>query len=163
MSETQGWQFRLAGPDDAEAFTRWTLSNPLIDPRDIEAGKKKNNPTVVYFAVENSDGVVMGFTPVYLQMTLAHLVLNPDVSSEEIKRTLKMGLDGVVAFAASYGIHELTMLSRAEYPVAKWAMRQGFELDPRQFFKLDIGKSLGYDRVEGSNGVCLPTHESSER
>ena len=133
---------RLAEPADAEAFTNWTLSNPQIDPKDIEAAKKKNNPTVVYFAAENSDGKVIAFAPVYVQMILAHLVFDPAATGEERKQAMESMLQGGIAYAFELGIREIVTLSKEEYGVAKWAVKHGFELDSRQFFKLDIRKSL---------------------
>ena len=146
MSETQGWKFRLAEPADAEAFTAWTLSNPEIDPKDIEAAK--NNPTTLYFAVENPAGQVVSFAPIYTQMLLAHLVFSPEANAADRKTAMQFGLNGLISVAVQLGIREIGMLSKEEYGVAKWAIRRGFEVDPRQFFKLDINKILALAEKE---------------
>ena len=138
MSE---WRFRLAEPTDAEAFSRWSLENDQVDRADIEAGRRKNNPTVVFFAVEK-DGVVQAFAPLYCQMTLAHLGFNPEAEGKDKLRAMQMLIDGVSAFAVQYGVHEITTLSKEEYPVAQWAMKHDFELDSRQLFRLDLNKIL---------------------
>ena len=135
------WTFRLATPSDAEAFAKWTAENPQIDPKDIEAGLKRNNPTVVVFAVEK-DGVAVAFAPFYCQMTLAHLGFNPDSSASEKLRALNVMLDGATAFAVRFGVREITTMSRADYGVAQWAVRHGFEVDDRQLFKFDINTVL---------------------
>jgi hypothetical protein len=140
MSETQGWQFRLAGSEDAESFTLWTLSNPQIEPKDIDAAQKKNNPTVVYFAAENAEGKVVAFAPVYMQMILAHLVFNPESTNDDRKQAMEGMLNVGVHYALELGVREIVVMSKEEYGVAKWAVRQGFELDPRQLFKLDLNK-----------------------
>jgi hypothetical protein len=142
MSEMVGWRFRLAEPADAEAFTQWTLSNPQIDPKDIEAAKTKNNPSVVYFVAENAEGKVVTFAPVYVQMMLAHLVFNPNSPADDRKQAMKGMLDWATAYALGIGVREIVTLSKEEYGVAKWAVRNGFELDPRQLFKFDINKVL---------------------
>lgn len=142
MSETQDWKFRLAVPEDANAFTQWTLSNPQIDSKDIDAAKKKNNPTVVTFAAENGDGQVVAFAPVYFQMILAHLTFNPDSTADDRRQAMRGMLTKGAEFALGMGVRELITLSKEEYGVAKWAVQQGFELDPRQVFKLDLNRML---------------------
>lgn len=148
MSALPGWKLRLAEPADAEAFTRWTLSNPQIDPKDIEAAKKENNPTVLVFAVENAEGIVVTFAPVYLQAILAHLVFNPDADGKDHLNAMQMLLNGVAAFEVGLGVREIVTLSKAEYGVAKWAVKHGFEVEPRQVFKFDINKVLAVAKEE---------------
>ena len=159
MSETQGWMFRLAGPDDAEAFTQWTLANPQIDPKDIEAAKKKNNPTTVYFVAENAEGQVVAFAPVYLQRILAHLVFNPDADGKDKLRAMDFLLKGTVLFAIQEGVREVVTLSKEDYPVAKWAVKHGFDLDPRQLFKFDINRVLAVTEEEQ---ICAPKADKSQ-
>ena len=142
MSETQGWKFRLAEPTDAEAFAEWTLSNPQIDPKDIEAAKRKNNPTVLYFVAEDSEGRVIAFAPLYWQMVLAHLVFNPEAEGKDRLHAMQVLLKGAIVQAAQIGIREIVTLSKENYPVAKWAVKHGFDLEPRQIFKFDINRVL---------------------
>ena len=153
MSETSGWKFRLAEASDAEAFTAWLVSNPQIDPKDVAAAQKAKNPTTVYFAVENPDGIVVTFAPVYMQMTIPHLVLNPETTADDRKKSLQVLLDGLMAFAVQFDIREITMLSLEQYPMAQWALNHGFDVDPRQFFKFDINRVL--DQVKVDN-TCAP-------
>ena len=147
MSE---WKFRLAEPADAEAFIQWRHANPQIDLADTLAAQKKNNPTVVIFAVEK-DGVVQAFAPLYAQMVLAHLVFNPDAAGRDKLKAMKALINGVSAFAVQYGVREIVTLSKEEYPVAQWAMKHGFDMEPRQIFKLDLNKVLA--TVEGQANV----------
>jgi hypothetical protein len=156
MSATQGWKFRLAEPSDAEAFTRWTLANPQIDQKDIEAAKKDNNPTVLFFAVENADGKVIAFAPVYLQMIVAHLVFNPGADGKDYLNAMQMLLNGTAAFAVGLGIREIVTLSKEDYGVAKWAVKHGFEVEPRQTIKFDINKVLIKAKEEK---LCVPVAE----
>lgn len=143
------WKFRLAQASDAEAFSRWSVLNPQVDRADLLAGMKKNNPTVIYFAVEK-DGVVQAFAPLYCQMTLAHLGFNPEAEGKDKLRAMQMLIDGVSAFAIQYGVHEITTMSKEDYPVAKWAVKHGFDLDPRQSFKLDLNKTLKLAEVHSN-------------
>jgi len=139
MSES--WNFRLAEPRDAEAFAKWSLENRQIDPKDRIAATKAKNPTCLYFAVEK-DGVVVAFAPIYAQMILAFLCFNPETTADDRKHALQMLMDGVSAVAVQLGIHEITTLSKERYPVARWALGHGFDLDPRQSLKWDLNKLL---------------------
>jgi hypothetical protein len=132
----------MAEPADAAAFTDWTCENPLIDPKDAQAGLKKNNPTAMCFAVEDDEGKVIAFAPFYCQLTLAHLAFNPESSAKERKEALQAMLNGAMAFAVQFGIREITTVSKEKYPVAKWAEAHGFDREPRQLFKFDINKVL---------------------
>jgi hypothetical protein len=156
MSETTDWAFRLAEASDAEAFTKWTFENPLIDPKDIQAAKKKNNPTAMYFAVDSPDGRVIAFAPVYMQALLAHLVFNPESTSEERKQAMQMGMSGLIHILSEWGIREIVTMSKEEYPVAQWALKNGFDLEPRQLLKFDMNKVLPVAKEENT---CAPVAE----
>lgn len=138
MSE---WKFRGVQSSDADSFAEWAAKNPQIDEADLKAGMGANNPTVLFFAVEK-DGVVQAFAPVYLQMMLAHLGFNPEAEGKDKLRALQMLIDGVSALAVQFGIREIMTMSKEEYPVAQWALKHDFELEPRQALKLDLNKVM---------------------
>jgi hypothetical protein len=148
MSETPGWKFRLAAPTDAENFAKWVAMNPLIEASDVAAAQKTANPTVIYFAAENPDGVVVTFAPVYVQAIIAHLGFNPDATSEDRKIALQLGINGIIEFFALYGIREIVTLSKEGYPVAQWALGHGFDLEPRQVLRLDMNKQAALAEKE---------------
>lgn len=138
MSEVK---FRLAEPADAEAFSKWARANSQIDPKDLAAGQKENNPTVLTF-VAKKNGVPIVFAPVFLSAVLAHLVPNPDATSAEKKQAMQVLLDGAMAFFVQWGIREIQTLSKPEYGMAKWAMAHHFEQDPRSLFRLDLNREM---------------------
>jgi hypothetical protein len=136
------WNFRLAEPADAPAFSKWAAENKLIDPKDLKAATKGQNPTVVFFAVEDETGEVVAFAPFYCQMTLGFLGFNPEKDAETRKQALEVMLDGALAFAVQFGVREITTLSKEKYPVARWATDHGFSVDARQLFTFDINRIL---------------------
>jgi hypothetical protein len=138
MSE---WNYRLAQPEDAEAFAQWAATNPQIDPKDLEAGMRKNNPTVLTVVAE-LDGVAVAFAPVYLSAVLAHLGFNPDADPKDKLKALDVLRDGTAALMVQFGIREITTLSKPEYGVAKWAVKHNFEQEPRQLFRLDLNAQM---------------------
>ena len=144
MSE---WSFRAATPDDAESFAKWTVENPQIDDADKLAATKKNNPTVVWF-VSTKDGVPQAFAPLYLQAVVGHMGFNPDAGGKDRLRALQMLIDGTAAFMVQMGIREIVTLSKEEYPIAQWAMKHDFDLEPRQLLKLDLNKLMAAAEVK---------------
>ena len=144
MSE---WKFRGAEPADAEAFAKWIENNPLIDPKDVTAAAKKNQPTVLYFVVEK-DGVPVAFAPIYVQLAVAHMAFDPDADGRDKLEAMQRLLNGTAMFATQFGIREIVTLSKEKYPVAKWAVKHGFDLEPRQLLKFDINKVLAVAEEE---------------
>jgi hypothetical protein len=136
------YKFRLAEVADAPAFAKWAAENTDIDPSDLEAGMKKNNPTVVTWVVER-DGKVILFAPVFCAMQLAHLGFNPDSRASERMGALNVLLRGASAFAAEFGVREITTMTKNGYPLAKWAEAHGFVPDERQQFKYMV-KEQGF-------------------
>lgn len=135
------WVFRLAVPSDAESFAKWASENPQVDAEDLLAGTKTKNPTALMFAAEK-DGVVVAFGPVYMMAMLSHLGFNPDAEDKDKLRALQIMIDGVSAFAVQYGIREIGTLSKKQYPIARWAVKHGFEEDERQVFRLKLNEIL---------------------
>lgn len=158
MSETQ-WGFRLAEPADALAFSKWSAENPQIEPKDLLATLKKNNPTTVFFVV-TKDGVPISFAPIYCQMALAYLGFNPESEGKDKLKSLEVMIDGVSAFAVGMGVREIVTLSKEEYGIAQWAVKHDFDLEPRQLFKLDINKILKQAEEETeAKQLCAPAAE----
>jgi hypothetical protein len=135
------WNFRLAEPRDAEAFAKWVTENPQIDPKDVESARKVNSPTVLTFVAEK-DGVPIAFAPLHLVALLDHLAFSSDARASEKMQAMDVLKDGVSAFMVQFGIREIHTLSREGYPVAQWALKHGFDLEPRQLLRLDLNKIL---------------------
>lgn len=136
------FDFRLATPEDAPAFAKWISESRNIDPKDIKAGLKENNPTAVYFVVTKDDVPVL-FAPCFCTMTLAHLGISQDAEPIDKAEAMEVLVDGLSAFAVQYGVRELiTYTNSPEYPIAKWALNHGFDLDERKTLRLDINKLM---------------------
>ena len=142
MSETNGWKFRLAEARDSADFVQWTIANPLIDQKDVQAAKKKNNPTAMYFAVENAEGKIIGFVPIYLQILLAHLVFNPESTAAERKQGMAVGMEGLIHFAAGQSFAGNRDDEQSRIPSRKVGAGEWFDLEERQLLKFNINKLL---------------------
>lgn len=141
-----GWTFRLAEQADAEAFSRWAAENPQIDQKDLKAGMKANNPTVLTFVAEK-DGKAVAFAPIYLSAVLAHLGFDPEAPAADRKAALNVLNDGVMALMAAFGIREIQTLTKPDYPVAQWALAHHYEAEPRTLLKLDLNKEMAVSEV----------------
>ena len=135
------WNFRLAEKKDAEDFAKWAAHNTQVDEADLLAGTKSKNPTVL-FVVAEKDGVAVAFAPVYLSATVAHLGFDPNADGRDKLRAMQMLIDGTSALMVQYGVREINVLSKLEYPVAQWAVKHDFECEPRQTFRLDLNKQM---------------------
>lgn len=131
------WQFRLAVSDDAAAFAKWAAENPQIDQKDLIAGMGRTNPTVLT-GVAEKDGVAVAFAPVYLSAVLAHLGFNPNSRASEKLEAMNVLKDGFSALMVQFGVRQIETLSMPDYGVAQWAMKHGFEQEPRSLFRLDL-------------------------
>lgn len=141
------WEFRLAGPDDAAAFSKWIVENQQIPDADKLSALKKNNPTILWFCV-TKDGVVQAFAPVYLQFSVPHLGFNPVTEGRDLAEGLQRLTDGIAGFAIQYGIREIVTLSEEKLPMVRWALKHDFGLDKRGTLKLNLNAVMACDEVK---------------
>jgi hypothetical protein len=135
------WSYRQAQPADAPLFAEWVNSNPLIDPDDVQRTIHGNNPTCVFLVAE-CDGEPLSFVPVYIPIHIAHVAFSPKARASQKLKALAGLKDYITAFAVQLGIREITTLSQSDYPIAKWALNNGFEKDTRELFRCDLNKLL---------------------
>ena len=119
-------------PEDAPAFSKWIAENTHIDEADKLAATRAMNPTVLWFVAEKN-GVPVTFAPVYLQATVPHMGFNPETDAEDRKEGMQVLMDGVSAMMVQYGVREITTLSKARYPIARWATDHGFDKTSGKF------------------------------
>jgi hypothetical protein len=136
------FKFRMCGPEDAAKAAKWGAENTNIDQKDLLAGMKANNPTVLWFAVDNENGEPVAYAPVFLVARLAHLCFNPEARASEKLQGLNALQDGVSALMVQYGIRQIDVLSKPEYGVAKWAVAHDFVQEDRQLFTLDLNRVM---------------------
>jgi hypothetical protein len=135
------WEFRLATAEDAPAFAEWVKWNLHIDPQDVKAGLKENNPTVIYF-VATKDGKPVAFSPIYTAAIISHLGFDPFSEAEDRKKAMDVLHDGTMAFFVQFGIREIIALSDPKYGAAKYALKRGFEQDTRSVFRFDLNREM---------------------
>jgi hypothetical protein len=135
--EANGFTFRFAQPSDAPAFVKWSTENGKIPHKDILASMSDNNPTAVFFVIEK-DGVPVLFAPFYAQMILAYLGFNPEAGRKDRVDALESLKWVISQFAFDHGVHEITVQTSKDYPVGRWALKNGFVAEPRETFKMRV-------------------------
>lgn len=126
--------FRFAEPKDAAEFARWAVGNPQIDPKDLQAATKEQNPTTTFLVIED-DGQVVLAMPVYLVMRIGYLLFNPAARKDQREAGMEKMLAAVQAFAMAYAVN-VDVLTKSGIPVAEWARAHGFSPDAREVFTL---------------------------
>jgi len=147
-----GFTFRFAQPSDTESFVKWSTENGKIPHKDIIAAMSANNPTVVFFVIEK-DGVPVLFAPFYCQMVLAFLGFNPDARRKDRVDALESLKWVISQFAFDYGVREIAVNTSKDYPVGRWALKNGFVPDGRELFKMRVTPLIDPNKEEGSQNV----------
>jgi hypothetical protein len=122
---------RIADEKDSEPFARWIAQSNQIPVEDVKASLKKCNPTSVTLVIEQ-DGKVILFAPMYALAMLGFIGFNPATSERQRLKGLDALNKTAEAFWKQHGVTTLCTLSKENYPIAKWAMHNGFEVEPRQ-------------------------------
>jgi hypothetical protein len=137
MIDPSKMSFRFATQDDAPAFAEWAAKNPQIDPKDLVAGTKEQNPTTTYLVIEE-DGIPRLFIPVFLTMRIAYLAFNPENTRDQNLAALEMMLPFVKGLAGTFHINEIDVLTKSTIPIAQWAQVHNFKADDRELFSLSL-------------------------
>jgi hypothetical protein len=152
--EANGFTFRWAQPSDSELFAKWASENDKIPRKDILSSMSVNNPTCVFFVIEK-DGVPVVYAPFHARLILDFLGFNPESGRKDRLEALSSLQNVISEFALIHGIREIAVESAKDYPVAKWAVKNGFEPEPRETFKLRV-TPLVNPEVEAHYDVLRP-------
>lgn len=134
---------RIAEERDAEPFSSWIAASTQIPVEDVQASLKENNPTSVTLVIEDEHGKVILAAPTYAVAMLGFIIFNPETSDLERGKGLAAMKKSLQAFWAMHGVTEIDTLTREDYPIARWAMHHGFDLEPRTLLRLTYKKSTG--------------------
>lgn len=126
---------RIANENDAEPFAQWISESTQIPFEDVQASLKEFNPTSVTLVIE-CDGKVLLFAPTYAVALLGFIGFNPEADGRERVKALDAIKKAAQTFWGMHGVTTIATLSREDYPVAKWALKHGFGLEPRQVLVL---------------------------
>ena len=135
--------FRLAEEKDSAPFAAWIGQSTQIPIEDVKASLKENNPTSITLVIEDAQGKPILFAPTFAVAVLGFLGFNPESDPMERLSALEVLQGTAQAFWREHGVTEIDVLTREDYPVAKWALRHGAEIEPRQLLRFVTRGSEG--------------------
>jgi hypothetical protein len=124
---------RLAAPDDAAAFSAWAVHNSDIPDEDIAAVQKAKPLTLVV----EVDGKPEMYLPLIPAMTIGYLGFNPDQDIRTRAVVLREMLAALSNLQNTLGIDYAYVHTKAEYPMGRWALKNGFKQTPKDAFVLE--------------------------
>jgi len=103
---------------------------------------KENNPTSTVLVIEK-DGEPVLYVPMYCTMRIAFLGFNPEAAASLRLEAMELMLKAVKLFAATYGVNEITTLTKSAYNVAQWAQAHGFTPEDRELYTAQVVERQG--------------------
>lgn len=126
-------KIRMAEEADAPAFAEWATTTPDIPREDIEAVQRCAIPMVLVVEI---DGQAEMYMPLLPAVTIGYLGFRPDSEPRKratARRAMRRALEG---FQKALQIPDAYVFTKAEYPMGKWALRNGFKQKSKDGFTL---------------------------
>ena len=125
---------RPAQPGDAESFAAWAANNPDIPQQDINAVRKSEIPFVLVVEI---DGEAAMYMPLIPAVTIGYLGFRPDLAPRPKAKAMRAMLAALKEFMGALKISDTYVFTKAEYPMGKWALRNGFKPKEKDGFTLE--------------------------
>lgn len=125
-----GLRCRWVEPKDFEDFVRWMKDSKEIQTADMRAVLR--NRTTAVLVVEDEDGKVLLYTPLFAMLRIGYLGFNPDAGIRERVGAIKFQLPKILGFADRFGIDDVLSFRQDGCKVADWCADNGFEAEPRE-------------------------------
>jgi hypothetical protein len=126
----------MATPEEAKTVVEWAIKSGKVPTKDLEAARLNKTGCLCI----EEDGKPILFVPFYALIQVAYLAFNPESRASERFGALEKALEGMSDFANKNGIREIQTLSLRDYPVAKWAVKNGFVEEDRNAFVFKVPK-----------------------
>lgn len=125
---------RLATPADAEAFAEWAATNNDIPDDDVRAVAESITLTLV-IEVEGARELYIPFifSATAPLLTIGYLGFRPGQSHRTKAAALHAMLSATWSLKNHFGC-EVRVVTKAEYPMGKWALKHGFIPKPDGFY-----------------------------
>jgi hypothetical protein len=123
----------LATPEDAPAFVEWATKNPDIPEEDIDAVA---NSTPLTLVVE-VDGQAELYLPLIPAVTIGYLGFRPGQNVRTKAVALRAMAEALQDVQRRLSINDAYVFTKAEYPMGKWALKNGFKMKDKSAFTLE--------------------------
>lgn len=124
---------RFSTPADAPAFAQWALDNPDIPSEDIDAVANGAPMTLVI----EVDGKPELYMPLIPAVTIGYLGFRPDQDARTKAIALQAMRAELQRFLNTLKISDAYVFTKAEYPMGKWALKNGFKPKAKDAFTLE--------------------------
>lgn len=126
-------KIRMATEADAPAFAEWATSNPDIPREDLEAVAACKIPMVLVVEI---DGQAEMYMPLLPAVTIGYLGFRPDSEPRKKAVARRVMLKALEDSLEILQIPDAYVFTKAEYPMGKWALRNGFKQKSKDGFTL---------------------------
>jgi hypothetical protein len=127
-------KIREARPEDAKLFASWVAGNadiPVADKKAVADAVKADTLVV------EVDGKPEMFLPLLEARTIRFLGFNPEQDVRTKAKALRAMCEAVGQFQRLHGIEDVYVFTKAEYPLGKWALKNGFKEIEQDGFTLE--------------------------
>lgn len=125
---------RFATPEELPTFIDWAVNNPDIPQADIDLLTRSKIPMILVIEV---DGTVEMFLPLLPAVTIAFLGFRPDGNVRGKATALRSMWKALRGFLDVLSIEDAYVFTKAEYPMGKWALKNGFKQKEKDGFTLE--------------------------
>lgn len=125
---------RFATPDDMPLFTKWAVDNTDIPQTDLDAVAKSKVPLILVVEVDDQPEMYMPLLPA---VTIGYLGFRPGANPREKAVALKTMKKALRALMDTLSIEDAYVFTKAEYPMGKWALKNGFKQKEKDGFTLE--------------------------
>jgi len=112
----------------------WAINNPDIPQSDTDALSKSKIPMILVVEV---DGQPELFLPLLPAVSIAFLGFRPGATPKEKAVALKRMKRALLDFMGALSIDDAYVFTKAEYPMGKWALKNGFRQKDKDGFTLE--------------------------
>ena len=123
---------RLATTEDAALFAEWVTKNLDIPDEDV-AEVAKSAPLTLVIEVDGKPELFIPFIPA---MTIGYLGFNPDQNLRTRAKALNAMRETLSKLQNELKLQYAYVHTKAEYPMGRWALKNGFEKAPKDAFVL---------------------------
>lgn len=116
------------------AFTKWATDNIDIPQNDLAAVSKSKVPLILVVEVDGKPDMYMPLLPA---VTIGYLGFRPDATPREKAFALKTMKKALQALMDTLSIEDAYVFTKAEYPMGKWALKNGFTQKEKAGFTLE--------------------------
>lgn len=125
---------RFATPEEIPTLADWAYNNQDIPQEDLDALENCQIPMILVVEVNGQPEL---FLPLLPAVTIAFLGFRPDGDLRNKAIALREMRQALGRFLEGLKIDNAYVFTKAEYPMGKWALKNGFKQKEKDGFTLE--------------------------